>query len=209
MLANLKKFFTSTAVRHYFKVMAFAVLAVVLLSFWFSTPPEAIRYSAEVEEHVELEESSYARSAPVRLRIPKIQVDAEFITPLGLNLDQTVEVPQVPEMVGWYKHGATPGEIGPAVILGHVDSKEGPAVFFYLGQLDKGDEVEITRADGTIATFVVTDKERVIQENFPSEKVYGAMDHPGLRLVTCTGIYDRGETRYTHNLIVYAELKKE
>jgi sortase (surface protein transpeptidase) len=89
-----------------------------------------------------------------------------------------------------------------------VDSYEGAAVFYHLGELEAGDEIEVTRADGTVATFVVTEKERVPQDNFPTLDVYGPIDYAGLRLVTCTGVYDHGTLRYSHNLIVYAVLKE-
>lgn len=152
--------------------------------------------------------STFARSLPVRLVIPKINLDTTFVSPLDLNNDGTVSVPDSYEKVGWYVQGASPGEIGPAVILGHVDSYEGPAIFFSLGQLEEGDEVQVERGDGTTATFIVTGKERLPQDKFPTEKVYGQIDYAGLRLVTCTGIYNRGNERYSHNLIVYARLKE-
>jgi len=151
--------------------------------------------------------SPFERSAPVYISIPKIGLNTDFVPPLGLNDDRTVSVPDSYEEVGWYKNGVSPGEIGSSVILGHVDSYEGPAIFYKLGQLDERDEIEIEREDGTVATFVITDIERVSQSNFPTEKVYGDVDYAGLRLVTCTGIYNKGELRYSHNLIVYGELK--
>lgn len=146
------------------------------------------------------------RSLPVRLRIPEIGIDAAFGTPLGLGENGEVAVPKNFEQVGWYRYGPTPGELGPSVIFGHVDSFEGPAVFYPLGQLEEGDVVFIDREDGTTATFRVTGMERSAQENFPADRVYGNISHAGLRLITCTGRYDRSEARYSHNLIVYAEL---
>ncbi|MBY0310053.1 class F sortase [Patescibacteria group bacterium] len=147
-----------------------------------------------------------AESEPVRLRIPEVGIDAGFEGGLGLNPDKTSEVPDSFTEVGWYKFGPTPGELGPAVILGHVDSKSGPAVFWSLGQVEVGDEVLVDRADGSTARFVVTDLTRVDQDEFPTRAVYGDIDYPGLRLITCSGTYDRGAARYTHNLIVYAKL---
>lgn len=148
-------------------------------------------------------------SIPIRLRIPAIAIDAPFADPLGLAQNGEVEVPNGYEEVGWYKHGPTPGELGPAVVLGHVDSVAGPAVFYSLGQLSLGDEIEIEREDGSIAVFEVTALERYAQDDFPTELVYGNIDHAGLRLVTCTGVFDRGVRRYSHNLVVYAALKSE
>ncbi len=206
---------THATSRHYARVMAFVVGGVLLTTLLIYFIPASIVVfapegtSAPEESEVRVATSSFARSEPVRLVIPKINLDTTFVPPLTLNADQTVSVPDSYEEVGWYTYGATPGEIGPAVILGHVDSLEGPAVFFSLGQLDAGDEIEVTRADGTVATFIVTNKERLPQEKFPTEKVYGQIDYAGLRLVTCTGIYNKGSLRYSHNLIVYAELKAD
>ncbi len=211
MLKNVISVLHSTATRHYARVMAFAVLGCVLgAAALYYIPGEKIAFAPTPEEVVESEAapvSPYARSKPVRLIIPKINLDTTFVPPLGLNEDKTVSVPDSYTEVGWYTYGATPGEIGPAVILGHVDSYEGPAVFFSLGQLEAGDEVLVERADGTTATFVVESKERIPQSNFPTEKVYGQIDYAGLRLVTCTGVFNKGAQEYSHNLIVYAHLK--
>jgi sortase (surface protein transpeptidase) len=146
-------------------------------------------------------------SEPVKLTIPKIGVEANFESPLGLSPNSEIQVPVGYDTVGYYQFGPTPGELGPAVVLGHVDSLEGPAVFFSLGQLKVGDEIEIEREDGTVAVFTVTNLERHTQAGFPTEKVYSDINHAGLRLITCTGVYDRSNLRYTHNLIVFAELK--
>ena len=190
--------------------MAFPVVcALLVLTIGY------IRYMPQ-GEGVQTQESSdqtatstFARSEPVRLVIPKINLDTTFVPPLGLNADQTVSVPNSYEEVGWYTYGATPGEIGSAVILGHVDSVTGPAVFYSLGQLEVGDEIAVTRVDGTTATFAVTELRRYPQESFPTERVYGKTDDAQIRLVTCTGIYNRGENRYTHNLVVYGKLVAE
>lgn len=215
MKRNLEKNITRyTALRHYACVMAFAVLCVAAVTgFVYFFPQNPVVYAPQ-EEVVRQEEreaattTQFARSIPVRLVIPKINLDTTFVEPLGLNSDQTVSVPNSYEEVGWYTNGATPGEVGPAVILGHVDSYQGPAIFYNLGKLEEGDEVEVTRADGTTAVFVVTTLERQPQTKFPTERVYGPIDFPGLRLVTCSGVYNRGTLRYSHNLIVYAVLKE-
>jgi sortase (surface protein transpeptidase) len=193
--------------RHYVIVMAFAIVLVLGL---FMVEPYIRDYfkDAGIPENTEKvqNKSEYARSAPVRLVIPALKIDTTFVSPLGLNSDQTVDVPDSFTSVGWYSGGATPGEIGPAVVLGHVDSKDGPAVFFSLGQLKVGDDIEITRDDGTVAKFVVTKLERHPQSNFPTLDVYGPTDTSTLRLITCSGIFNRGEQRYSHNLVVYADL---
>lgn len=207
----VQKILAILAKRHYARVMAFAVLGAIvggLLIHVFVGREVIAPIVDDGGQAIEQATSTFARSAPVRLHISAISLDTSFVPPLGLNADKTISVPDSFEQVGWYKGGVSPGEIGPAVILGHVDSYQGPAIFYSLGKLKKGDEVEVTREDGSIAVFVVTDTERVSQDDFPTEKVYGAVNYAGLRLVTCTGIYDRGSLRYSHNLIVYAELKK-
>ena len=148
-------------------------------------------------------------SKPTHIRIPKINVTADFEKPLGLTLDGEVAVPEAYDTVGYYKYGPTPGELGPAVVLGHVDSVAGPAVFYSLGQLEVGDVIDIDREDGTTATFLVTKLERHPQSGFPTEEVYGNINYAGLRLITCSGIFNKGAQRYSHNLIVFAELKEE
>ncbi len=146
-----------------------------------------------------------SESAPVRLRIPVIGVDAGF-EELGLGADGQIEVPKGYEGVGWYIYGPTPGELGPAVVLGHVDSYKGPAVFFSLGQLKPGDLVEIERRDGKTAVFQVNQLERYPQSEFPTALVYSDLDYAGLRLITCSGIYNKETNQYNLNLIVYASL---
>ncbi|MCR4275008.1 MAG: class F sortase [Candidatus Campbellbacteria bacterium] len=144
-------------------------------------------------------------SDPMRLRIPDIFVDTNFV-PLGLQENGEIEIPKGYTEVGWYTYGPTPGEIGPAVVLGHVDSYEGPGVFLSLGQLTEGDYVYVDRADGTTATFRVTVLERYDRSNFPTEKVYGDITFPGLRLITCSGTYSQETQEYDRVLVVYATL---
>lgn len=182
-------------------VLAFMVVLVGVL---FLKP-----WSLEAPEPVIEEVPGYALEAaePTVLSIPKIKLETTFEEPLGLNPDGTATVPESYTKVGWYKHGPTPGELGPAVILGHVDSFEGPAVFFSLGQLEVGDDIYITRSDGSTAHFIVSELERNEQVAFPTTKVYSDLNYAGLRLITCTGTFERGEQRYSHNLIVYAKLK--
>ncbi len=146
-------------------------------------------------------------SPPVRLEIPQIGVRTSLMT-LGKNPDGTLEVPPLSRVdeAGWYRLGPTPGATGPAVIVGHVDSKEGPGVFFRLGDLRPGDTVKVSRQDGAQATFSVDSLESVRKDSFPTAKVYGMTDFPGLRLITCGGTFDRGSGHYLDNVIVYAHL---
>ena len=144
-------------------------------------------------------------SPPVRVDVPSIGVRAPLAR-LGLEADGSVQVPPAdrPGEAGWYEGGPTPGERGAAVILGHVDSAKGAAVFYDLGRLRPGHRVEVSRADGRVAVFTVESVERVPKGRFPTGRVYGPLDHPGLRLVTCGGSFDRGKRSYTDNVIVYA-----
>ncbi len=145
------------------------------------------------------------RSIPVRLEIPRLEIIVPFGDPLGVSMNGEVLVPARFDEVGWYQYGPTPGEQGPAVVLGHIDSYHGPAVFYSLGQLEPGDDIFIERADGQKVRFVVKRSQRYEQASFPSELVYGDVTYVGLRLVTCSGRYNYHSNRYSHNLVVYAE----
>ncbi|WP_433498612.1 class F sortase [Sphaerimonospora sp. CA-214678] len=146
-------------------------------------------------------------SEPRHLDIPKIGVHVA-LGRLGLNPDGTVQVPPVdhPEVAGWYAHGATPGERGAAVILGHIDGAGRKGVFYDLGRMRPGDIVEVGRADGSMARFVVDSVEMAPKKRFPTRRVYGPLDHAGLRLVTCGGAFDRRIGHYADNVILYARL---
>ena len=199
---------TKTTLRRYARVAAFVVVALTIsLAFWYGIGFFFAKEQVEAPTvTVETEGAVMEEALPVRLVIPSINLEAPFSEPLGLEASGEVEVPDDYESVGYYKNGPTPGEIGPAVVLGHVDSYTGPAVFFSLGQLKEGDEIKIEREDGTVAVFAVTALERHEQSGFPTVKVYSDLNYAGLRLITCTGSYDRSELRYTHNLIVFGKL---
>lgn len=145
------------------------------------------------------------RSVPVQVAVPAIGVRAPLVR-LGLDADGSVQVPRAdrPREAGWYDLGPAPGERGAAVLLGHVDSAAGAAVFYDLGRLRPGHRVEVTRADGRVAVFTVESVERVAKDRFPTQRVYGPLDRPGLRLVTCGGPFDRAVRGYRDNVIVYA-----
>jgi LPXTG-site transpeptidase (sortase) family protein len=148
-----------------------------------------------------------AKSVPTRVRIPKIRVNAP-VKSVGLDRDGFVQVPPLkrPNLTGWYRLGPTPGQLGPAVILGHVNTKAGPAVFARLTTLSKGDAVEVDREDGTVASFTVDSVERVHKKAFPTARVYGNLRTAGLRLITCGGTFDARSGSYNDNIIVYATL---
>ena len=141
---------------------------------------------------------------PVRVRIPAIDVESEIID-LGLNEDGTLEVPKDWDQTGWYTGRSVPGNMGPGVVVGHIDSRSGPAVFFRLRDLKVGNMVEIYRSDGTVALFRVSETVMVLKDDFPTDQVYGPTSEPTLRLITCGGDFDRSIESYKGNLIVYAE----
>ena len=149
--------------------------------------------------------ASMAGSAPVGLAIPRIGVHVDNFEDLGLADDGTIEVPHDPSAPGWFTPGPSPGQLGPAVIAGHVDSTTGPAVFYRLGELRPGDRIEVTRADGSTAVFRVDKVETYEKTAFPTRAVYGTTRHAELRLITCSGEYDR-ETGYLSNTVAYAHL---
>ena len=149
-----------------------------------------------------------AVAAPVSVGIPSIEVTSDLMR-LDLNDDGTVEVPPLEpdDKAGWYQRGPAPGAVGPAVILGHVDSAEhGPGIFFDLGALKPGDEVEVARADGTVAVFAVDKVETHPKNAFPTIAVYGNTAEPQLRLITCGGDFDSGVRSYEDNVIAFATL---
>jgi sortase (surface protein transpeptidase) len=140
---------------------------------------------------------------PTRIRIADIGVSAP-ITPIGLNPDRSLQVPPQWSATGWYKRGPEPGEQGPAVISGHVDSKSGPAVFYRLGQLHRGALILVRRADHSLVRFRVSGIERWPKDRFPSRRVYRSTRNAALRLITCGGSFDGATGHYRDNTIVYA-----
>ncbi|TFC44716.1 MULTISPECIES: class F sortase [Cryobacterium] len=147
-------------------------------------------------------------SEPTQINIPAIEVDSVLMQ-LGLNPDGTVQTPSLDEAspAGWYTGSPTPGAIGPSVILGHVDSRvQGRAVFYRLGDMRPGDEILVTRADATVAVFVVDGVEEYSKDEFPQFTVYGNTDHAGLRLITCGGEFNETTRTYPDNVVVYASL---
>ncbi|GAA3697196.1 hypothetical protein GCM10022224_073850 [Nonomuraea antimicrobica] len=150
-----------------------------------------------------LSSASADAAAPVRLRIPAIKLSTRVI-PLRLDKKGKLIAPTKFDRVGWNQSGPEPGEKGVAVIAGHVDSKTGPAVFYRLRQLSKGDRIHVDRADGSTVTFVVGRLARYPKSNIPNKVVYGQSKSPELRLITCGGTFDRARSSYRDNVIVFA-----
>lgn len=148
-----------------------------------------------------------ARSVPKRLKIPAIAVDAPF-TPLSIGASGRLDAPPPNDtnLVGWFKGGVTPGERGAAIVAGHVDTMTGPAVFLQLRFLRPGSTVDITRTDGTVATFKVDTVETFSKAKFPDKRVYADTPDAQLRLITCGGEYDKKAKDYEDNVVVFAHL---
>jgi hypothetical protein len=144
-------------------------------------------------------------SEPTHVRIPSIEVDSALVG-LGLQDDGRMEVPPGAFPAGWYTGAPTPGELGPAILAGHVDHGGRAGVFSRLHDLQPGDAVEVSREDGTTVVFRVTQVEQHPKDTFPTVAVYGDIDHAGLRLITCGGPFDRRVRSYEDNIVVFAEL---
>lgn len=151
------------------------------------------------------EPAHLSRSEPASIHISRIGVKAKIMN-LGLNKDDTLQVPPLnkAELAGWYSLGASPGEIGNAVVVGHVTTAEKTAVFFRLGELRKNDTIMIKRKDGSAAMFTVDGVKAYPKKKFPTELVYGPNQKVGLRLVTCGGDFDSKAHSYVDNVIVFA-----
>jgi sortase (surface protein transpeptidase) len=215
MANRFDNFFRNPTNRRYVRIAAFVVLGMSIgalvtniVLFPQRYLPDHVNVTPIKEEPLGAHAYTLPRSEPVELSIPKIHLDTTFVPPLGLQDNGEPEVPNDYTQVGWYKYSPTPGELGPSIIFGHVDSYQGAAVFYLIGQLERGDPIYVTRADGSVATFRVTGIGRYEQSKFPTDLVYGDINHAGLRLVTCSGTYNHETLRYDHNTVVYASLEK-
>ncbi|WP_188197007.1 class F sortase [Nonomuraea sp. SYSU D8015] len=146
-------------------------------------------------------------STPIRIVVKRLGINAP-IKSVGLAKNGTIQVPPPddPNLVGWYRNMSTPGEAGPAVLLGHKDTRTRSAVFSPLFRIKNGDTIEVKRQDGTTAVFTVGGVEQANKQTFPTERVYGPRDNAQLHLITCGGTYDRRTGHYTDNIIVYATM---
>ncbi|WP_240506847.1 class F sortase [Thermoactinospora rubra] len=148
-------------------------------------------------------------ATPVRLIIKRLGINAPIVT-VGTDKNGAIETPPIdnPNLIGWYRHGPTAGEAGPAVMLGHKDTRTRPAVFSRVGEIRNGDVIEVKRRDGTTAVFTVGGVEQIGKQVFPTERVYGDQQNAQLHLITCGGVYNRNTGHYTDNIIVYATMTK-
>lgn len=146
-------------------------------------------------------------SRPIRVTIPAIKVDASLME-VGVADDGSPDVPPLRRHreAGWFDRGPTPGQFGPAVIVGHADTRSGPSVFADLGRLKPGQRIEVLRRDHRVAVFEVNSVERFDKRKVPADRVYGDFSRPSLRLMTCGGKWVGGRTGYTDNVVVFASL---
>ncbi|MQY33947.1 hypothetical protein SRB17_19130 [Streptomyces sp. RB17] len=145
-------------------------------------------------------------SAADRVRIPAIRVNAPLM-PVGLDAAGWVAAPPPddPDLAGWFTGAVSPGEKGTAVVVGHVDNRRGPAVFYGLGALRKGNRIEILRKDGKTAVFETYGVEVFSKSGFPGDRVYGSKGTPELRVITCGGGFSK-QNGYDGNVVVFARL---
>jgi hypothetical protein len=165
----------------------------------------AVANPAAVQALATAHPAAPARSVPVSIRIPAMGVSVS-LSQLGVNADGSPQVPTKYQEPGWYKLGPAPGMMGSAVILGHVDDKKGPAVFYKLKSLKARDKVDVSLADGVVDHFVVTAVETYLKAQFPSQKVYGSHGSRALQLVTCGGTFDKATGHYLSNVVAYTTL---
>lgn len=194
-------------------IAMWSLIGLVVGAAWLMTSdrpaPRASGPAAAVvqTQRPDLPVSSGAGERPERLRVPRIGVDTHLMD-LDLTATRQLQVPPLsqPWTAGWYDRSPVPGDIGPAVLAGHVDSRTGPAVFYRLRELRRGDRIVVDRSDGRTATFAVDRVEQVEKAAFPTRRVYGATPRPELRLITCGGSFDAASGHYTANVVVYAHL---
>lgn len=160
--------------------------------------------SAPIESHALL---SVKRSIPLHISIPVIGVSARLVV-LGLNKDGSPQVPTSWYVPGWYKYDATPGQLGTAVILGHIDSVAGPAVFYRLSQLKDGNRVIVKLRDGQTVQFAVIAVREYLKAKFPIRYVYEPRHYAALQLVTCGGAFDYQTHHYLSSIVVFTKLVK-
>jgi hypothetical protein len=146
-----------------------------------------------------------SKSTPVRIQVPSIGVDST-LTALGLQADGSLQVPPAAFPAGWYTGAPTPGQLGPAIIAGHIDWAGKDGVFFRLHSLLPGAYVDVTRADGSVAVFWVSGVQEFPKEAFPTSLVYGNTSYSALRVITCGGTFNSKAHSYVDDIVVFAEL---
>ncbi|AJE87541.1 MULTISPECIES: class F sortase [Streptomyces] len=192
-------------------VMALVLLAGVALirngsGEFDSGPPQPASADTGTERASGGGAAALPFAEPDRVRIDAIRVNAPLM-PVGIDKKGWIEAPppEEPNLAGWFTSAVTPGEKGTAVVVGHVDNSRGPAVFFGLGALKKGNHIDVRRKDGKTAEFEVYGIEVFEKDDFPGAKVYGGKGRPELRVITCGGGYSK-ESGYDGNVVVFARM---
>lgn len=198
---------TSGAAARRLPVLLAVLVAALLAVAGCGTAPQP-GPSAHPAAATSAKPAGLARSVPSWVDVPSIGAHSTLVQ-LGLNPDRTVAVPPVTEplQAGWYRNSPTPGEVGPAVILGHIDGHHQKGIFWRLHEVKAGDAVRIGRQDGATLTFTVYKVDQVAKKSFPTKAVYGNTGRPELRLITCGGAFDAQAHNYLDNILVYAALK--
>ena len=181
---------------------------IVAVGSQVHAPQPAAAAAGAIGPDGKAEGPSLRPSMPVSVDIPAIDVNSKLLH-LGVNSDGTMQVPSLvtsADEAAWYKYSTTPGHIGASVIEGHVDSYQGPAVFFRLGALHPGDTVDVRLADGITAIFRVTGVRQYLKADFPAKDIYAQTDYAALRLITCGGTFDYATGHYLSSVIVFASL---
>ncbi|MGW0117002.1 class F sortase [Streptomyces sp. NPDC003327] len=170
-------------------------------------PTAAQAFAAGPSVHTDAAADPLPPSEPVRLRIPETDVDTPM-TGLGLAANGSLDVPPAGDrnLAGWYEDGTTPGAKGTAIVAGHVDNADGPAVFYTLGALKKGHRIEVDRKDGRTAVFTIDAVEVYENDEFPDEKVYGERDRAEIRVITCGGGFSKKGGGYQGNVVAFGHL---
>ncbi|MPZ66019.1 MAG: class F sortase [Pseudonocardiaceae bacterium] len=186
---------------------AIVIAAVLVLSVGAAAGPETTappqQQVPEAASEQASEPTGEQAADPVRVRIPAIGVDAP-VQAVIVDENGVLPPPDTFEGTGWWQAGPEPGETGPAVIAGHVDSYRGPAVFYELNELEQGAEILVDRADGSTVSFIAQRTEQYDKDEFPTESVYGDTPDPQLRLITCGGTFDEDGRTYLDNIVTYA-----
>jgi sortase (surface protein transpeptidase) len=188
-----------------------SVLVAAALGQALSTSPQETEVltpqAAPKQEAIPAATARKQMAIPVRISIRAIGVNARVIR-LGLNRDRTIQVPTNFADTGWFQPGPEPGEVGAAVVVGHLASRSGPSVFWRLSRLKRGDKISIRLADGSTVRFVATSMLRVPKNRFPTKLVYAKTRQPTLRLITCAGALNTATGHHPDNYIVFASLDR-
>lgn len=187
-------------------------LLLILLGFVWTTKikraPVTVNSVTETSPEVKSEVYSVPVGLPARLVIPKLNINT-VVEQVTTDASGRMDVPKEDLNVGWWSKGVLPGQQGNSVMAGHFDRKDGsPAVFYELGQLRKGDEIQVIDANDTSKTFRVVRTERFKDREFPLELVFGANSEKYLNLITCDGVFDKNAKNYSDRLVVFAKLEE-